>query len=120
LVGIAATVLSLPPNLKTKTMKKVMLFVAVIAAASFTSCKKDRECTCTTTTTTTTHVYGSGFDDTDTDVSTETIIYKFTKAKKGDARAACLSYTYQTKDSDVSGGLTYDVTTDVAADCKLK
>ena len=30
-------------------MKKVFLFVAVISAFSFDSCKKDRVCTCTTT-----------------------------------------------------------------------
>ena len=28
-------------------MKKAILFAAVIAASSFTSCKKDRICTCT-------------------------------------------------------------------------
>ena len=30
-------------------MKKVILFAAVVAAISFTSCKKERDCTCTDT-----------------------------------------------------------------------
>lgn len=30
-------------------MKKVLLFVAVVFAASFASCKKDYQCECTTT-----------------------------------------------------------------------
>jgi hypothetical protein len=60
-------------------MKKVLLFVAVVAATSFASCKKDRTCTCTDST------GGSS-------------VVTYTGAKKGDARAACLSksYTYNT------------------------
>ncbi|MFT6715525.1 MAG: hypothetical protein ACJA0Q_000152 [Saprospiraceae bacterium] len=30
-------------------MKKVLLFAAVLGAISFTSCKKDHDCTCTST-----------------------------------------------------------------------
>ncbi len=62
-------------------MKKVLLFVAVVTAASFASCKKDRVCTCTSTSTFT---GGS---------ATSTSVITYTGAKKGDARAACLSST---------------------------
>lgn len=63
-------------------MKKVLLFVAVVAATSFASCKKDRVCTCTDTTT----ITGGGS-------SSSTSVITYTGAKKGDARAACLSST---------------------------
>jgi len=59
-------------------MKKVLLFVAVVSAFSFASCKKDRTCTCVTTST----VPGS---------TASTDIKTYTDAKKGDARAACSS-----------------------------
>jgi len=59
-------------------MKKVLLFVAVVAAFSFASCKKDRTCTCTDTST----MPGS---------TPSTRVVTYTDAKKGDARAACLS-----------------------------
>ena len=62
-------------------MKKVLLFVAVVSAFSFASCKKDHTCTCIYTST------EPGFVST-TDITT------YTKAKKGDARAACTSYSY--------------------------
>ncbi len=55
-------------------MKKVLLFVAVVAATSFASCKKERTCTCTS------DVAGSTAN-----------VTTFTDARKGDARAACLS-----------------------------
>jgi hypothetical protein len=60
-------------------MKKAILMVAVIAAASFTSCKKDRTCTCVTTNSNGGAAY--------------TGIVTYTKAKKGDARSQCLSST---------------------------
>jgi hypothetical protein len=53
-------------------MKKV-IFIAIVAVASLASCKKDRVCTCTT--------------------GSYTSIVTYTDAKKGDARAACLSTT---------------------------
>jgi len=56
-------------------MKKVVLFVAVISAFSFASCKKDRVCTCVT------NPGGS------------TSVVTYTASKKGDAAAACLSST---------------------------
>lgn len=56
-------------------MKKGLLFIAVIAAFSFASCKKDYTCTCVT------------------DPGGSTSVVTITKAKKGDARAACLSYS---------------------------
>jgi hypothetical protein len=68
-------------------MKKV-IFIAIVAVASLASCKKDRTCTCTS----------GGYSSVTT----------YTKAKKGDARAACLSYTV----TDV--GYSYVVT------CELK
>ncbi|MFL5763975.1 MAG: hypothetical protein ACJ77K_08550 [Bacteroidia bacterium] len=77
-------------------MKKVLLFVAVVAAASFASCKKDHTCTCTDTTT------GGGASSS----SSSTITY--TKARKGDARAACLSST----SSETVGSTTYTTTRD--------
>jgi hypothetical protein len=54
-------------------MKKV-IFIAIVAVASLASCKKDRTCTCTSS-------YGGSS------------VVTYTKAKKGDARAACLSTT---------------------------
>ncbi len=59
-------------------MKKVLLFVAVVSAASFASCKKDRVCSCTTT--------YPGYIGTP-EVTT------YVKSKKAAARANCLSYT---------------------------
>lgn len=79
-------------------MKKV-LFIAAVAVASLASCKKDRVCTCTSTTT------SGSYSSTDVDVVT------YTKAKKGDARAACLSSTQ----TGTSGGTAWTTT----RDCKL-
>ncbi|MDF2436862.1 MAG: hypothetical protein K0Q95_1238 [Bacteroidota bacterium] len=70
-------------------MKKV-IFIAIVAVASLASCKKDRVCTCTSG--------GTAYTKT------------FTKAKKADARAACLSTT----SASTTGGTSY-VTT-----CELK
>lgn len=58
-------------------MKKV-IFIAIVAVASLASCKKDRVCTCTST----------GFSG-----SSSTSVKTYTKAKKSDARAACVSTT---------------------------
>jgi hypothetical protein len=71
-------------------MKKGLLFVAVISAFSFASCKKDRTCTCVT------------------DPGGSTSVVTYTKAKKGDATAACLSTT------EVNNGTTITTT------CTLK
>ncbi len=60
-------------------MKKVILFVAVVSAFSFASCKKDRVCTCTVTST-----YG-GMTSTSTDITT------YTQSKKSAAMSHCLS-----------------------------
>lgn len=76
-------------------MKKSILFVAAIAALSFTSCKKDRTCTCTTS------------NSNATASTTTTITY--TKSKKGDARLFCMS----TKETEKDGSTT-------TTDCKLK
>lgn len=80
-------------------MKKVVLFVAVVSAFSFASCKKDRTCTCVNTST----IPGS---------SSSTDIKTYTDAKKGDARAACSSYSTT---SDF-GGTSYVFT----STCELK
>jgi hypothetical protein len=63
-------------------MKKVILFVAVVSAFSFASCKKDHVCTCTT-------VYVSGGQTTTSDPQVVT----YTKSKKGDAMSHCLNAT---------------------------
>jgi hypothetical protein len=68
-------------------MKKV-IFIAIVAVASLASCKKDRTCTCTG---------ASGYSSVTT----------YTKAKKADARAACLSYTV------TDGTYSYAVTCDL-------
>jgi hypothetical protein len=68
-------------------MKKI-IFVAIVAVASLASCKKDRVCTCTTS--------GGG-----------TSVKTYTKAKKADARAACMSTTA----TGTYGGVTYVSTT---------
>ena len=58
-------------------MKKITLLAAVIVAITFASCKKDRVCTCRT----------------DQPGSTDDKV-TYIDAKKGDARANCLSSTY--------------------------
>lgn len=78
-------------------MKKGLLFIAVLSAFSFASCKKDRTCTCTTT---------SDFPGS----TTSTDIKTFNDAKKADARAACVSSKY------TISGTTYTVT----SNCELK
>ena len=78
-------------------MKKVLLFVAVVTAASFASCKKDRTCTCTSSTN------GSAG-------TPQVTVYN--DAKKGDARAACLNTTTTT----TVGSTTYTTVTT----CELK
>jgi len=72
-------------------MKKLLLFVAVVSAFSFASCKKDRTCTCT---------YSNG-------TQSFTFVEVFTKAKKSDAKKQCIDQT------TVNGGVTETVT------CKL-
>lgn len=76
-------------------MKKSILFVAAIAALSFTSCKKDRTCTCTTS-------------NTNNSLSTTTTI-TYTKSMKRDARLQCMS----SKRTENDGSTT-------TKDCKLK
>ncbi len=59
-------------------MKK-LLFVAVISAFSFASCKKDRTCTCTTT-------YADG-------TPTSSMVITVIDAKKSDAKKVCIDKT---------------------------
>ena len=65
-------------------MKKIFLFIAVVSAFSFASCKKDRTCTCTT---------GSA-----------TEVYTITQARKSDAKKECIS------SSKTNGGVTVTTT----------
>lgn len=60
-------------------MKKGLLFIAVISAFSFASCKKDQTCTCTST--------YNGVASGTADVTT------YPKSTKAAARANCLSST---------------------------
>ncbi len=69
-------------------MKKV-IFIGLVAVASLASCKKERDCTCTSSST------QPGYVGT-----TSTTTYK--DAKKGDARAACMSVTYNPTGSSYS------------------
>lgn len=55
-------------------MKKI-IFISLVALGSLASCKKDHTCTCT----------DAG--------STTPTVTTYTKARKGDARSQCLSYT---------------------------
>ncbi len=75
-------------------MKKVFLFIAVVSAFSFASCKKDRVCTCVVT--------PGGY----TQVTT------YTAAKKGDAMSHCLNQTWI--DDSSGSNVTY------TAACTLK
>ncbi len=75
-------------------MKKLLLFIAVITAFSFASCKKDRTCTCTES-----HSDGS---------ATATYVVTITKALKSDAKKACINST------STEAGMTTTVT------CTLK
>ena len=68
-------------------MKKTVLFIAVLSAFSFASCKKDRTCTCVSTPT-------SG-----TATTTKTVYYK---AKKHDVRNKCVGYQTTTENSGVT------------------
>lgn len=98
-------------------MKKLVLFVAVVSAASFASCKKDRTCKCDVTvsqTTTTTPNGGSTTTITNSDSYTTETVY--TKAKKGNV---CLSYE-STDTNDNSGtGYTSETVTKTDASCTL-
>jgi hypothetical protein len=83
---------------KTINMKKITLFVAVLAAFTFASCKKDRVCTCTTAATS-----GNSTDKT-----------TYYKVKKKDARLYCVGS--QTEYTDSSG----NVSTGNKTTCELK
>ena len=63
-------------------MKKVILFIAVISAFSFASCKKDHICTCTVTGT-----YNG------VAMPSSTMVRTYTASKKGDALSHCLNET---------------------------
>lgn len=73
-------------------MKKITLFAIVIAAASFTACKKDRTCSCTDTVT-----GGSSAGSTS---YTKTV----QKATKTTAKVQCASYKY----TDATSGVTHE------------
>lgn len=99
-------------------MKKSILFVAVIAATAFTSCKKDHACTCTESTvkTTTTSLPGQT-PTTKTTSSDDAWVVTFTKSRKGDAKSACLS----SKSSDSGNPSTYvSYTSETTTTCSIK
>jgi hypothetical protein len=99
-------------------MKKSILMVAVIAAVSFTSCKKDRTCTCTDTTVTTTITNYPGQPVKTTSATTTNVEMRtYTKARKGDAKAACLSRKF-TGDGGTPPYITW--TSETTSDCSLK
>ena len=81
-------------------MKKSILFVAAIAAFSFTSFKKDRTCTCINTTTT-----SGGIVTTSTDITT----YKKVKKSEVKSFGGCVSTSHTS-----ANGTTYQ------SDCTLK
>jgi hypothetical protein len=99
-------------------MKKSILFVAIITAASFTSCKKDRTCTCTdTTVTTTTTTLPGQTPKTTSKTETGAGMRTFTKARKGDAKSACISFK-KTEDGSTPPYATW--TSEETVDCTLK
>jgi hypothetical protein len=71
-------------------MKKITLLAVAFVAVSFASCKKDRVCTCTS----------GGTADKVT----------YLKARKSDARAACLSYKTEYVNSFTGATITEEVT----------
>ena len=75
-------------------MKKVILFVAVVSAFSFASCKKDRVCTCTS-------VITSGGQTFTGDPNITT----YSDSKKKAAMSHCLNST----STGTDGGVTYTV-----------
>jgi hypothetical protein len=100
-------------------MKKVILAVAVIATVSLTSCfKKDRVCTCTdTTVTTTTTTLPGQTPKTETETESGTYMVTFTKARKGDAKTACISQKYTNSGNQ---GTYVSYTQETTLDCSVK
>ena len=96
-------------------MKKITLLAIIVAAASFTACKKDRTCTCTETTTTVRTGYGAG---TTTDAYTYSKVIQ--KSSKGTARANCLSTKYTFVNSGGSGSFAFTDTETTEENCSLK
>ena len=79
-------------------MKKTLIFLGVIAAMAFTSCKKDRTCECKETST------QPGYTP-----STET--FTMTDVNKKSAKVECLSYSFE---SDYTGTkYTYTTTCEI-------
>jgi hypothetical protein len=85
-------------------MKKIILLAAVVATASFASCKKDRTCECT---------YTNSGSTTMTSHTSSTVL---TKVKKSDAKYLC------TKDNEMTSNTSGSTTTSstYVSDCKLK
>ena len=99
-------------------MKNSILIVAVIAAATFSSCKKDYNCSCDTTTeTTTVSAYPGQAVKTETKTTTSTDVVTYTKAKKADAKSNCLS-SKRTNEGVQNAYTTY--TSTVTETCKIK
>lgn len=96
-------------------MKKITLLAIIVAAISFTACKKDRTCNCTLNSTTVRTGYGAGTDS-------YSIPYTKTiqKSSKGTARANCLSLKYTNVSSGGTGSFAYTDTETVEETCSLK
>lgn len=92
-------------------MKKLFLFLAVVSAASFASCKKSRSCTCTGTSNSTevTTWDNSSVVETQTTSTPSNYAIIFTEAKKKDAKKACIDsssedvYSYDSSGINPSG-----------------
>jgi len=86
-------------------MKKYILPIAIIAAVSLSSCRKERTCSCTTTTTTN----GSGSSGS----SKNTVGH----ATKREAKRLTPCHSFKTSDSQTNQGIVF--LTETVADCKL-
>lgn len=64
-------------------MKKIILFGAVLAAISFASCKKERDCECTST-----YTPAGGT------ATQNTTMYTYKDVTKSQAKNNCISSTY--------------------------
>lgn len=103
-------------------MNRTILPAFIIATMIFTCCKKERTCNCTIDTFVTTTVSGPGMSPTTTTRTTNNskkIIFE--KARKKDAKSACVSYKQNYHDgTTTSNGYTYYLETNITGDCKLE
>ena len=93
-------------------MKKITLLAAVVIAASFVSCKKEKTCACTVTVSNSNSFYNS------TNPDTQTIEYKYGKMKKGEANQVCPTTTTDVVNNNESGSAANIETTTTS--CSIK